>query len=52
MTSLFQLTDNLLYPDSDGKPIAENTIAATPIKLDETPSGFVRLMSERVGLKW
>lgn len=25
MTSLFQLTDNLLYPDSDGKPMAENT---------------------------
>jgi Uma2 family endonuclease len=25
MTSLFQLADNLLYPDSDGKPMAENT---------------------------
>jgi Uma2 family endonuclease len=25
MTSLFQLTDNLLYPDTDGKPLAENT---------------------------
>jgi Uma2 family endonuclease len=25
MTSLFQMTDNLLYPDSDGKPMAENT---------------------------
>jgi Uma2 family endonuclease len=25
MTSLFQLTDHLLYPDSDGKPMAENT---------------------------
>ncbi len=25
MTSLFQLTDSLLYPDSDGKPMAENT---------------------------
>lgn len=25
MTSLLQFTDNLLYPDSDGKPMAENT---------------------------
>jgi Uma2 family endonuclease len=25
MTSLLQLADNLLYPDSDGKPMAENT---------------------------
>jgi Uma2 family endonuclease len=25
MTSLLQLTDNQLYPDSDGKPMAENT---------------------------